>query len=91
VRRALVVLAVLVVVAGAFTAGALIFRSGGGENVVESELTCAYTDTEKDCDGFVTDELAAVCEEGVDAVKITMVYENRGGEKYASRTFTEDC
>jgi hypothetical protein len=30
-RRALVVLAVLVVVAGAFTAGALIFRDGGDE------------------------------------------------------------
>jgi hypothetical protein len=79
-RRALVVLAALVVVAGAFAAGALIFRDGGGEKVVESQLTCAYDDTDADCDGYVEDELDARCGDGVDAVKIMMVYENDDGE-----------
>jgi transposase InsO family protein len=82
---------VLVVVAGAFAAGALIFP-GGDENVVESQLTCSDEDGDMpaDCSGYVADELEAQCVEGVDAVKITMAYEDDDRERYASRTYTED-
>jgi hypothetical protein len=99
-RRALLVLAALVAVAGAFTAGALIFR-GGDENVVESQVHCVDVvgprgGADDDCDEVFNDENRAICStEGYDAVKITIIYETRYSEgdteEDGRRTFTEDC
>jgi hypothetical protein len=97
-RRALVVLAVLIVVAGAFAAGALIFR-GGDDNVVESEVHCVETveegGSDDDCGEVFGDEKRALCSaDGYDAVKITIIYETQyegDTEEDGRRTFTEDC
>lgn len=104
-RRALVVLAVLVVVAGAFTAGALIVRDreGGGGNgkVVESELHCGDGNTARECNYRAEQEIRDRCaDEGVGAVKLTVIYETNytsrserlsRPQEYARRSSMEDC
>jgi hypothetical protein len=72
-RRVLVVLVVLVVVAGAFAAGALIFRGDDERNVVESEMTCFNVSTGGQCSARANDEFRALCDEGVDAGKLTVI------------------
>jgi hypothetical protein len=86
-RRALVVLAALIVVAGAFTAGALIFRGGGDRNVSKAIISCDTTD---ECRDRKEAERRALCNEGVDALRITVILTVEGDE-YARRVFTADC
>ena len=105
-RRALVVLAALVVVAGAFTAGALIFRSGNESprNIVEAEIRCSEGNCRAQADQTVQDGCAF--DDTVDGVKITVVYETRPNSRLlprdapveafeprelGRRTYTKDC
>jgi hypothetical protein len=85
-RRVLIVLAALIVVAGAFTAGALIFR-GRDRNVSKAIISCETTD---ECRDQKEVERRALCNEGVDALRITVILTVEGDE-YARRVFTEDC
>jgi hypothetical protein len=88
--------AALVVVAGAFTAGALIFRDRGDRNVAESQIHCDDADTtNKECADRANREIRILCESAsepaADAVRVTIVYES-AGEEYARRTYPgDDC
>jgi hypothetical protein len=54
----------------------------GAPSSVPWSLPWAMLDTPKDCQGYVEDELDARCGDGVDAVKITIVFD-ADGENYA--------
>jgi len=88
-RRALVVLAVLVMVAGAFTAGALIFRDKG-RKTTEVTLHCSDQQSQQECDRAWDRAFEAECDDGADAVKMTVVFET-GGDEDARVTRVDDC
>jgi hypothetical protein len=74
-RRVLVVLVVLVVVAGAFVAGALIVRDDNArdDKVVESEIHCRDTG-DGECGRIYRTERRTLCDDA-DVTRITIVYE----------------
>jgi hypothetical protein len=98
-RRALVVLAAVVVIAGAIAASA-IFNARNGGKIVESEIHCIDNEG---CDRRVKEVKRNICsEEDTDGVKLTIVYESTRfssegdrprGEivENRRRTYTEDC
>jgi hypothetical protein len=105
VRRALVAIAAFVVVAGAFTAGALIFRDNGSDDVAKATIRC-FDDGDEDsngdpvgwnegCDRQSRDEVADVCDEGIDSVQLTIIYtyETRNGREVedSRRTLSKGC
>lgn len=98
-RRVLVVLAALVLLAGVFMAGDFILGYRGDRKVVESEIQCADSEEQGEvegrghCERLFDEEVRDLCAEGADAAKVTVVFQSTVSKatEYGRRTYTEDC